>query len=189
MTVGRMGRSISGCAGSSLVRCLVMVGLWARSYRAVDFLTWRVVDREPTGFREGGLESVHGSVHLAYLSSPASLRASEPAGLVYERIDAGNVRMPRGTLARRWGFGHDRMANAAGLSYRSVWVPHWLLAMVTAALPGAWLVRRAKLRTRRRRLRLGLCPACGYDLRATPGQCPECGAVAGGGRAGTAETV
>ena len=29
-----------------------------------------------------------------------------------------------------------------------------------------------------RRERLGLCPECGYDLRASPGRCPECGATA-----------
>jgi hypothetical protein len=31
------------------------------------------------------------------------------------------------------------------------------------------------LRTVARRERMGLCPRCGYDLRASAGTCPECG--------------
>jgi hypothetical protein len=52
--------------------------------------------------------------------------------------------------------------------------PHWSLAAVAALLPAAY----AALWWRsRRRTRPGLCPKCGYDLRATPGRCPECGTI------------
>jgi hypothetical protein len=51
----------------------------------------------------------------------------------------------------------------------------WVLLLVTGAVPAMYLRRR--LRERRRRLPGG-CPTCGYDLRATPDRCPECGTAA-----------
>jgi hypothetical protein len=59
-----------------------------------------------------------------------------------------------------------------------VFVSFWLLCVAGAVLPGICLVRAWR---RRWRGRLGVCPFCGYDLRATPDRCPECGAVSQGG--------
>jgi hypothetical protein len=53
--------------------------------------------------------------------------------------------------------------------------PLWPSALAAAVLPAAWLLIRLPGRRTRRRLRRRLCPACGYDLRATTGRCPECG--------------
>jgi hypothetical protein len=49
-------------------------------------------------------------------------------------------------------------------------VPDWLLMLPALVIGLAALVRR-------RRPIAGHCRHCGYDLRATPDRCPECGAV------------
>jgi hypothetical protein len=54
-------------------------------------------------------------------------------------------------------------------------IPHWAVVLLFATVPLLWCLRfRLPLRRYRRRRR-GLCPDCGYDLRATPDHCPECG--------------
>ncbi|HSV16121.1 MAG TPA: hypothetical protein VLI90_17805 [Tepidisphaeraceae bacterium] len=51
-------------------------------------------------------------------------------------------------------------------------VPHWACFVATAILP---LTAYAGWRRTARWQRKGRCPRCGYDLRATPQRCPECG--------------
>jgi len=52
-------------------------------------------------------------------------------------------------------------------------IGHWLAAGATAML-FCWTLSARMRETRLRRL-LNLCPTCGYDLRASPDRCPECG--------------
>lgn len=50
-------------------------------------------------------------------------------------------------------------------------VPYWFPTALAGVLPLIWVIRRA-----RRQPPAGFC-SCGYDLRATPSRCPECGNV------------
>jgi len=65
---------------------------------------------------------------------------------------------------------------------RATWamtVPHWLVALILLWLPGVRLWQGMKVRRVRRFVDTGRCVKCGYDMRATPGKCPEWGAICG----------
>ena len=72
------------------------------------------------------------------------------------------------------GAGHDDLPPVPYGRQQSLRLSLPLLIGVTAALPVAWLLT-AKDARRAARRRRGLCPLCTYDVRATPGRCPECG--------------
>lgn len=56
----------------------------------------------------------------------------------------------------------------------SIGVSHWTFVAAMFLYP---MVRLRGWRVRRKRMGLSQCLNCGYDLRATPTQCPECGRV------------
>ena len=65
---------------------------------------------------------------------------------------------------------------AAYLPYSDEWYVEgdfWLPLVLLMFLPTTWLW----IRVVRRRVARDACPWCGYDLRATPDRCPECGKV------------
>jgi len=52
--------------------------------------------------------------------------------------------------------------------------PFWVFAMIAAAVPAAQLFNTIKARGRQYRVQ---CIRCGYEFRATPARCLECGAI------------
>jgi hypothetical protein len=163
---------------------LLSIALWVRSYRSADaiHLQRSARDANEAGVwrtRHFGVLGTRGKVVLYRQTSQSvgaedsplrPLRVAHLQSLPTDILTA----LPRGATSSE-GFGFAVVREISGPGSAAVVAPFW--AVTVALAPFALLAMRdARARTtRRRRGRLGLCPACGYDLRATPGRCPECG--------------
>ncbi len=162
----------------SLLLCISSLLLWVRSYRHEDAL---FVYYDPLfGERDGVLiSSVAGRIYGKY-SMDATTVPQPKWRITYSSATAipwlTNLTLRRQFLGFAVGRGNPSQTFYDSWVRFAVIVPHWGLALVLAALPAA---RGWRLLTTRRRRIAGMCSVCGYDLRATPERCPECGAAHG----------
>ena len=155
-------RLLNLLAAVSLLLFVAVVGAWARSYVPEQF----------------HVRSHDGRLHLIFAAGQWRLFDEDrhvTAGEILREIrgfasgDPGSV---------RWAFaGFELSLSDRRSGFWMLAIPYWALAFPSAAA-AAWAIRAR--RTRSAREKAGHCAACGYDLRASPGRCPECGAIAAG---------
>jgi hypothetical protein len=182
-------RLVTLVAAASLLLCVVTAGLWWRSYRTFD--TVHYIHHSAEAVQSVGIRTFCGFfecfANWATKEYLGEVNLGQP-GFAYDSGDAALLRKRR-NLARRVhdnssrgtfaGFGFRILRRDGPETLRVYWVPMWFLAGLFGVLPAmrAWSIVRGH-----KRRRAQSCPTCGYDLRATPDRCPECGAVQAGSR-------
>lgn len=143
----------------------VVIGVWVASYRrsiTFDDIHGNAVYR---------LTAVDGIVGLT-MRKDGSVNDIRVA-----RYEIGGLVLHYG-IDRGWtdATGTDGTTHHAGLGvfYWRVAVPLWLTTACLLVLPICAMLNWPRWRGEKRRRR-GLCPACGYDLRASGTRYPECG--------------
>jgi hypothetical protein len=152
----------------SLLLCVALCVLWVRSYWISDLLSWK----EPRW--SAFVITADGEFWFGLNTGVDDRWIPDEGGFQHrtDEVDGGGVfpdRIPGDTLHfHAYGFAVVTGVRW-GENWNNVFLPGWFIFSITVAVPVVWFGR-----IRQRRRRPGHC-GCGYDLRASPERCPECG--------------
>jgi hypothetical protein len=157
----------------STLLCIVFAVCWIRSLWRNDLVFFQRMQQSSTP----SLMESHNEIWLASASGTFSFGWS---------IWRDSLPHPRGQWTRivrsqptaKWNSLYLH-ATWRGNPFRTLWMSSvsvpYPLAVIVFSLPliARWLLNRR----RKRSDAMNLCRGCGYDLRATPERCPECGLI------------
>ena len=181
----RWGRTLlaAGSLASVTLGVVVLVS-WPLSYFRGQLLARNIVRGTAMDGSEdewfirsnfGVILAAHNRKQWPYVQEPNPLGVTGWFGILhtpsrdFSRPGVGRHVGPFGVGRHRsnWSAGGEASARL----HEVVRVPHWFAAGALLA-PLIYLRRRWRAW---RRVRAGLCAACGYDLRESSERCPECG--------------
>jgi len=160
------GKLFGFCSALSLLLCLAVCALWVRS-------CWRT-DRICVAFPDQS----DAILAMSLRGRIGAMRFGEGTGDEQRYLFQFGLpvetefNMSRSGANYRRAMGAEVMWPSGRLRYCGIAFPTWWAAALAAVMPVLWTRRHLRCRHRHR---TAVCTACGYDLRATPDRCPECG--------------
>jgi len=158
----------NGIAALSLLLCVAAVALCFRSYFYWDSGPVPLSISSKHGL---GYDSVNGHFCISWQADVVNM------DVAVSHTPASNEDLTQHAAWKAPGLAYIRWdipPTAPQIRFRGVTVSYWLVAVIflfPPALRGWEYIRRKRLATS------GRCSVCGYDLRATPDRCPECGTI------------
>jgi len=181
-------RLFSGLSVVSLLLCIALIGLWMRSYRYTQDIwcvTWEPANEPDFDFWRYLLIAPRSDgLYIQWGKSWSPKPDEYPRHLQWASYHTGHRSNWRDSVPNNWidwqllGFVWDSdESNEFNSWKRGLVTPQWFAIPLNSILPIAWAFRWERRRRGRIAVKRHLCAACGYDLRATPDRCPECGAI------------